>query len=282
MKWLIPFVAALALLAQRAAADTLVGVAIAKVPIVITVPGVYHLTRNFGYTPTGGAAIQVAAGASGTVIDLNGYQLVCTANAANQSTGVYCDGPNRVTVRNGQILGFENGVFLVSSGAAVKDLLITTSYKSGITVIGNNADISHNRVIATGGSAVASSTTSAGITLSGSLGRVSDNDVQDTFITDAAGHTAAGIVLRSCSNVVISGNRVLDVEPAIPNNEGSSTGITTAASTSLFILDNIVSTDELGFDLSGAAGGDYGDNTTNAPAGSYSGATTIVNIGNNN
>jgi hypothetical protein len=282
MKWLFPFVAATALISQRASADTTVGYAIARVPIVLTVPGVYHLTKDLIYAPAAGAAIEIGAGASGTVIDLNGYQLICTAGAANLSTGIFCDGPNRVTVRNGQVLGFANGVFLVSGDATVKDMLVTPSYKAGITVIGNSAEIQHNRVIATGGSAVASSTTSIGITLSGTYGNVSDNDVHDTFISDAPGHSAIGILIKDSGNVVTSNNRVLDVEPAIPNNGGSSTGISTQSSTSLFFLDNIVSTDELGFDLSGASSGDYGDNTTNAPAASYSGASSIVNIGNNN
>jgi hypothetical protein len=282
MKWLIPFLAAAALLPVRASADTTVGVVITKVPIVITLPGVYRLTRNYGYAAATGAAIEIAAGASGTVIDLNGYQIVCTSNAANQSTGVYCDGPNRVTVRNGQVLGFENGVFLVSSGATVKDMLVTTSYKAGITVVGNNTDILHNRVLATGGSTLATSSTAVGITLSGTYGNVTDNDIQNTFTSDILGHSAVGILIKNSANVVVNNNRVLDVEPAIPRNGSSSTGIAANSSESLFFLDNIVSTDELGFDLSGAANGDYGDNTTNAPASSYSGATSIVDIGNNN
>jgi hypothetical protein len=139
MKWLIPLVALLAFLPQRGAADTTLGPAIAKVPITITTPGIYHFTTDLAYTGTSGFAITVEA--IGVVIDLNGHQLYSGAGSATLSAGVFCNGYNRFSIKDGTVLGFENGVVAVSDGATVSNLLVVDNFKSGITVIGNNAQI---------------------------------------------------------------------------------------------------------------------------------------------
>jgi hypothetical protein len=286
MTRLIPFLALLALLAltpRPSSAETTLGSAITRVPINITVPGVYHFTKDLVFTPIAGVAINIAA--SGVVIDLNGYQLATTTGPGNASTAIFCNNVNRVTVKDGDILGFENGVILFSSGATVKDLFVNTSYKTGIELTGDNNEIIHNRIASTGGSTLASGTAAVGIVLSGSYGTVTDNDIQNTFTPDTAGRSATGILLHDCSNVVASSNRVLGVTPTTPVN-ASATGIaipTSAPSSNVILIGNIVTDTQLGFDLSGGTSGSYGDNTTSGNTNNYNtSGTGITNIGNNN
>ena len=280
MKWIILLFASLACFPRRGAADTTLGPAITKVPVTITTPGVYHFTTDLAYTGTTGFAITVEA--IGVVIDLNGHQLFSTAGSATLSAGVFCEGYNRFSIKDGTVLGFENAVVAVSDGATVSSLLVVDNFKSGITVIGNNAQISGNRVCNTGGSTAAGVLSAIGITLTGTYGNVSDNDVQNTYATDVTSHYGDGILIKGCSNVVIGNNRVLDVEPATPT-KGLSTGIATESSSNLVILGNIALDTRTGFDLSGGASGKYGDNTTGSDLINYnSNGSGMTNIGGNN
>jgi len=283
MKWLIPLLALLAFLPHRGSAETTLGTAITAVPYTISKSGVYHFTKDLNFSATNAAAINIAA--ADVVIDLNAHALVDVLGAATTTIGINCDGSNRVTIKNGTIRGFQNGVVLNSNGGRVADLLVTNNFGSGITVVGNNTQILHNRVCNTGGSASASLLYAIGISLTGTYCTVTDNDVQNTFATDNTNHFGDGVRIEGCSDVVLSNNRVLDVEPATPT-KGASTGIavdSTAPSDNLIFLGNIVVTAQTGFDLSGGLSGKYGDSITGTVSAGYNTSRSgMTSIGNNN
>jgi len=276
---------ALALLAalhpRSASADTTLGYLIGSLPYNASHPGVYYFNKDLVYTGTYGAAIAITA--SDVTIDMNGFELADERGAAITTNGFVSNNCNRITIENGTILGFFEGVNLTSQDASVTNLLVTSSYRIGITVAGDNASITGNRVNFTGGSTNSAGIFAIGIVLSGSYGNVSNNQVEKTYTADASTHYAAGIDVRDCSNVVVSNNRVLDVEPTAPA-KATSTGIeadSAAPSDNLIFLGNVVTSAEVGFDLSGGASGSYGDNTTSSVATGYYGSG-LTNIGNNN
>ena len=284
MKRLIPLLALLAFLPQRGSAETVLGAAIDKLPVTISRQGVYHFTKDLTFDTLSGIAVNIAA--NDVVIDLNAHVLVSTSGSNSTSTGIYCDKFNRVTVKNGSVRGFRFGVTLVSDGARVTDLIVGNNFGRGIGIAGNNVQILRNSVCNTGGAPSASFPSAVGISLTGTYGTVIDNDVQNTFATDLTTNYADGILLGGCSNVVLSNNRVLDVEPSVPTNGGVSTGIaadSTAPSDNLIFLNNIVVTTQTGFDLSGGSSGKYGDNTTsNISTGYNTTGSGMTDIGNNN
>lgn len=281
MKWLIPLVAFVAWLPRSSSADTTLGTAITAVPYTITTPGVYYFTKDLAFTPASGIAITVEA--IGVVIDLNGHQLFSAAGSATTAAGIFCDNYNRVSIKDGTVLGFENGVVVVSAGATIADLLVIDNFKSGITLIGDYAQISGNRVCTTGSSTATSVVSAVGISLTGTYCTVTNNDVQDTLAKDVAGHSADGILIKDCSNVVVSNNRVLNVQPSTPTEGGLATGIGTVASSNLVVLGNIVLEARTGFDLSGGASGKYGDNTTGTVLTTYdTSGSGMTGIGGNN
>ena len=109
---------------------------------------------------------------------MNGYELLALSGSTNTAEGIACTTDNRVTVKNGTIRGFQDGVVLGAGYANVNGLLITNSLRTGISVNGNHSQISHNRVADTGGSPTAAY--AIGISLTGTYGVIIDNDVQNT------------------------------------------------------------------------------------------------------
>jgi hypothetical protein len=266
MKWFLSLVALAAILPQHGLAETTLGTAITTVPFNITKAGVYHLTKDLDFTASGGVAINVEA--TDVILDLNAHELLGLSGSGSTATGIYCDNFNRVVIKNGTVRGFQAGVVLTSNEARVTDLLVTNNFGSGITVVGNNSQILHNHVCNTGGSSNAAFLYAIGISLTGTDCTVVDNDVQNTFTSDSTNHYGNGIRLKNCSNVVLSNNRVLDVEPATAL-KGSSTGVATLSCDTLIFLANTVVTTATGFDLTGSSSGKYGDNVTSNVGASY-------------
>jgi hypothetical protein len=276
---LLPLLALLAFLPQRGSADTTLGTAITAVPYTITAPGVYYFKSNLGYSTTSGVAIRIEA--IDVVLDLNGFELA-SSGSANTSYGIRCNQFDRATVKNGTIRGFQNAVQLLSNACNLSNLLVAGNFETGISVIGNNAEIVGNHVCDTGGSTAAGVTSATGISLTGSDGTIVDNDIQTTFVTDKSTHTCNGILVDGCSNIVVSNNRVIDVEPPVPEF-ASTNGIAALSSENLIILGNTVLSARTGFDLSGAASGKFGDNITGTVSIPYNTTGSgMTNIGNNN
>jgi hypothetical protein len=138
-------------------AETTNCTAIPSVPYTITVPGIYCLTGNLETAMTEG---------------------------------------NAITIKNGTIRGFRNGVYLrnvspytTSQGHMIEDIRADMNTHLGIIVYGLGNIIRNNQVVDTGGSTIIA--WASGIYTVGPGARVINNDVYET--KEAAGETSYGI-----------------------------------------------------------------------------------------
>jgi hypothetical protein len=105
-------------------------------PYKITQPGSYKLSGNLNVpSPVDGIDIST----DNVTLDLNGFTItgaginVCTA--AQQCNGIFSPN-NNITLKNGTIQGFTNGVNLSGGGHSVADIKATTITSMGM-LIGN-------------------------------------------------------------------------------------------------------------------------------------------------
>jgi parallel beta-helix repeat protein len=120
-----PIVAAALLLCAAPAALAAEGRTPIWQPTVITVPGKYFVSRNLPPPAAGGVTIQILV--PDVEIDLNGMQLDVTGAAY----GILAIGTNRVSVRNGHLVG--NGV---AAALHVEDAVQVTVEELTIDVAG--------------------------------------------------------------------------------------------------------------------------------------------------
>src|SRR5713101_3163904 len=114
---------------------------ITSVPYTITQAGHYCLIRNVTSGMASGTAIRIAA--DNLWLDLNNFAL--DASAAGSSTaawGISAEGRSHVTVRDGLVRGFLNGVVLdgdaSTSDLTVEKIRADKNTRSGILVRGGD------------------------------------------------------------------------------------------------------------------------------------------------
>jgi hypothetical protein len=122
-----------AALAAEAAADP--RTPISSFPFSITEPGSYYLTRGFNGTFLALPAISLSTGH--VTIDLNGFALDASNFGAQPPQGINIGGNTNVTIRNGTVRGFTNGV-LANSGTNItlESLQLIDNLQSGAGVTG--------------------------------------------------------------------------------------------------------------------------------------------------
>jgi len=76
-------------------------------PIIIDQPGSYVLTSNLKVETSGTIAIKIDT--DNVVLDLNGHTIQCTRSSG---TGISVSGKYNISIKNGTISGFGNGVYL--------------------------------------------------------------------------------------------------------------------------------------------------------------------------
>jgi hypothetical protein len=109
---------------------------IEAVPFTISKAGTYTLDGNLTYS---GASEAITVTASSVVIDLKGFTLTGTG-PTNGQIAIYSQGPNNVTVQNGTITGFTDGVdFQGGAQEVVQNLGI---FNSGLSVVMQNSSFS--------------------------------------------------------------------------------------------------------------------------------------------
>jgi parallel beta-helix repeat protein len=88
--------------------------------------------------------------ADGVSIDLNGHTIATSDMVApdQQGNGVYVNGHDRVTVKNGVIRGFQNGVLFVNARASrVSHVAMPAMVNGGVTIIGGGGNqIDHTTI----------------------------------------------------------------------------------------------------------------------------------------
>lgn len=259
------FAAAMILCAGAARAETTECTEITAIPFVITAQGVYCLKQNFGSPDTDITAIDVQT--NNVTIDLNGFKLGnLGAGAATSSTGVRADNRENVTIRNGIIRGFANGVSLTgtsSSGHVIEDLIVDKSTAVGLHIAGNGHVVRNNRfvdtdstpppvpgftpVVASTGLAAAlvhqsgyQSHAGTGVTVNGIYANgLSNSLIENNLIsgTTSSGGEAHSIISVNGGNLKIFDNTILNT-----NGSSHTTGVAFSGTTDVTVQGNIFNT----------------------------------------
>ena len=132
-------VVALSLGGARAGAETKNCTAIGTVPAVITVQGIYCFTDNLGTSTTSGNAIDIQT--NNVVLDLNGFKLGgLAAGPGTLAQGIHALNRQNITVKNGTVRGFYQGIVLEDAGASqghvIEDIRADQNTVTGIAVFG--------------------------------------------------------------------------------------------------------------------------------------------------
>jgi hypothetical protein len=211
---------------RTAAAETTNCTVITALPYTISASGTYCLNADLQFPNGSGAAINIAA--SDVTLDLNGHQISNPAGLGTTALGIYANSRANLTVRNGTLSQFYQGVYLgdTSSGAVmsnanvVEQLRVDNSRSIGITVRGRGNLVRGNLVIFTGGTSRDPNALAMGIWVDGNGARVLDNDVQQTF-GQGAGYGAA--IFVGSGDALVVGNRLVSATYGVRFNS-SGTG----------------------------------------------------------
>ena len=245
-----------------------------RVPFTIAIPGVWCLTRNFATSITTGTAVTINV--DNVVLDLGGYTLDGNgAGLGTQATGIGSPGRSNLTVRNGTVRGFANGIQLTATPGTTRGNVVQGIRADRNTVVGIGAGgvgvlIRDNLVVETGGSTSASTFRAYGISaFLAPGGIVRDNEVVGTTNADPASFDY-GIYAANSDDVVIERNRVRNptASPAY------SFGILVTFGDNIAVVDNRVSNVDTGLDYASSATGKYKDNLTSGAATPFSGTGT--------
>jgi hypothetical protein len=244
---------------------------ISTVPYVISTAGVYCFAGNLEFESTSGSAIQVNT--DNVVIDLGGWTLDgTTAGSGTLAKGIYGYQRRNITVRNGTVRGFFEGVQLednipphdTSMGHIVENLRMDQIYKAGLRIDGRGNIIRENLVINTGNTTAdsANKNTAFGIHIRGPAARVLDNEI----VSVQTGTDPFGLTINSAHGSVAEGNRIHDLDGT------NGYGIRIEDSDDVFIVNNRVSAVENAISFINSIG-KYRDNLTSNVTTAYSGGT---------
>jgi nitrous oxidase accessory protein NosD len=251
----------IAALSAPTQAETINCTAITSLPYTISTQGVYCLTGNLATAQTTGSAITISAN-NGT-LDLNGWKLGGqAAGVETQSNGIHSFAVN-VTVKNGIVRGFYNGIYLFGRGAVVEELRVDQSTRTGIYVAGAGSLVRRNQVVDTGGSTVMSS--AFGIANMADGARIEQNTVSG--LAPGTG-TAYGIFTNPSVNSLICGNFLANTA-ASP----SGVGISLNSTSRVTVVDNVVRNFSTCVYYAPTATGLYARNVADGCRTKYSGGT---------
>src|SRR5690606_16029686 len=126
---------------------------ITSLPATIGTQGTWCLGGNLSTNIATGNAITIAA--NNVTIDCNGFKIGgLAAGNGSRASGIHSDGKQNVTVRNCNIRGFFQGIFLDSgAGHLVEDNRLDNNLFTAISVSGDNNRVRRNAVYDTGGAA---------------------------------------------------------------------------------------------------------------------------------
>lgn len=182
---------------------------ITSLPITITQPGTYYLSRNWQLNLPGGNALTIAA--NDVIIDLNGHTI---ANSATPSSavGVYAQNKSNLTVRNGTLATFGVAVniwtgWMPISGVLIEDLRITGCRNRGVSLTANSSIVRRCRFDKLGGSTSPGSADA--IFLSGGNNRVLDCDIAD--VKPNGTNTFASAIYLYLGDAIVERNRISSV-----------------------------------------------------------------------
>jgi hypothetical protein len=212
--------------AAPARAETVNCTPILTLPAVITVQGVYCFTGDLNTAITSGSAISIQT--NNVILDLNGFKLGgLAAGHGTNALGIFAVNRRNLTIKNGTIRGFLEGIHLGNSGASqghvVEDIRADQNTSVGIDVSGSGNIVRNNQVVATGGTTIfGPNANGVGIAVAGTGPRVLNNDVIHT-VKQGTG-TAWGIYLNGVAGGLAVNNRITGADRGIDYATGASIG----------------------------------------------------------
>ncbi len=213
-----------------------------SLPFTITTPGHYCFHRNLS-TALNSALAAITIDADFVWLDLNNFTLDGTAaGTGSTTTGILAVGDHKnITVRNGIVKGFFNGINLDGGGSnyTVENIWADRNYVNGIAArgLGGKHVVRNNVVTNTGGSTDPGENSGPNVTLgievSGPLSSAINNEITHTFNNSISSVGAWAISLDNEGEGQVGvNNRVI----------GADVGIRCGFSptTQVFLRDNIV------------------------------------------
>lgn len=184
---------------------------ITTLPATIKKPGIYVMKKDLNFKLATGAAITITA--NDVTLDLGGHVLSNTLAATATTTpttaiGVSSSGPINVTVRNGRIVGFTDGINLASNDPGefvVEHLQINDCNHTGIKISGDQVEVRECRLRNIGSATAPSNVW--GILVEANTSYVAGNEVYDMVSNTTP---PRGIQVASLALGTIAGNRVVN------------------------------------------------------------------------
>ncbi|MEA3189205.1 MAG: hypothetical protein QOD99_3035 [Chthoniobacter sp.] len=195
-----------------------------SLPYTIKTPGTYRLHKSLSYPATSGNAITVNA--SNVTIDLGGFSVIGTMDNPDLATrGITAEGREFVTIRNGTIRGFRDGVVLDGGrNHLVENTAVDSCITTGIVVSGSDSIVRDNRVSNISSGQPPNAPEAIGLNVSGAHVRVKNNDVTSISaapdVSTFVGGVSYGIFLDAASEAMVEGNRVTGIS-AFGNRTGA-------------------------------------------------------------
>ncbi len=167
-------------------AETTECTVITTIPTVITVQGVYCLKSNLATAITTGNAIEIQT--NNVTIDFNNFKMGGLAAGANtEARGVYAYKRQNITLRNGNIRGFQIGIYLDGDndytnygGHVIENNRLDRNTYIGMWITGSSNIIRGNQMNSTG-IANTINYSSYGIVSFGPGAKVLNNEVDGTL-----------------------------------------------------------------------------------------------------
>jgi hypothetical protein len=181
---------------------------IVVVPFTISTPGHYCFATNIGTRISTGNAITIDA--DYVLLDLNGFALDGTAaGTGTNANGIFAHDRRHVTVRNGTVRGFFDGVQLGTGGPGAAAITVErmrvdrTAVGIAVRGLGGGHVVRDNVVTNSGGSTVPGETNGVGISVYGGA------DVVNNVVTHTFGDFPVAFDLTGGLQTIIN-NRAAD------------------------------------------------------------------------
>jgi hypothetical protein len=253
-------------------AETTECTAITYLPYPITTQGIYCLTSDLSTNMTSGNAIEIDT--NNVVIDLNGHKIGgLSAGPGTTATGIYAYQRQNITLRNGTIRGFYEGIWLsdsspytTSQGHLIENIRVDMNTFRAMEVRGLGNIIRNNQVVNTGGSTATAG--GVGIFVLGPGARVINNDVMETHALQNG--WVQGIYTIASPGAVVANNRVGN-----SSLTGTSVGIFIDLSADVLISNNCLTKMSWGVQYAGTSTGKYRDNLTSGCTTPFTGGTDV-------
>ena len=212
---------------------------ITSLPMTITLSGVWCLKSNLKYNNPTGFAIRV--GRKDVTIDLGGFTIDgLAAGSGTEANGIYALDQSNITIRNGTIKGFYNGVFLeektgTSSGHLIEHIRADRNRLTGIRLEGDHLVARHNHIIKTGPTDI--KLDAYGILLE----KCNDAHIHGNTIHGVTEVAAYGILVYSCADTVVEANKISGLVATVQTTTGIRVSAFSASTNRIEVIGNRIS-----------------------------------------